>query len=114
MTFSIPWLNRPTSDDLPALEASLQRALVPVQPRAEFAGELRTAMQREARLLTPAKPSTKSLQILLISGASILGATLFILTGVRTVIAILGALGLYHQVKDQLKNPLPRPLRPAG
>lgn len=114
MTFSLPWPDRRTSENISALEARLQRVFVPVQPRAGYAGELRAALQREAHLPPPEKAFDKNFQIILIGGASILSGVLVILTGVRTMIAILGALGIYQQVKGQLKKPLPRPLRLAG
>jgi hypothetical protein len=45
--------------------------------------------------------------------AGILSGTLLILTGVRLVITVLGALGILHQVKRQAEQQQKLPLQPS-
>lgn len=85
-------------DELSGIESYLQNLLKPVTPRPKFVSGL-----GERLLQTPIPPArwvtflgyTALISAGLISGAIILA------TGVRAVLAVIGALGVAHQIKEQ-------------
>ena len=93
-------INKTKSIDLPGIEIMLKTTLKPVTPRSEFVKNLRQ------RLLDPDRLAVRIPQIntrhsLILSLAGIAGGTLFLVTGLRAVLSLIGALGVIVLLKRQ-------------
>ena len=92
---------RMSDQEITDLEMLLENYLQPVTPRADFVRQL------QKRLLDVSRPTVKIpgknyLRYGLIAGASLAGSLLVVTTGIRAVLAVLGALGIIHFVKQQV------------
>jgi hypothetical protein len=90
--------------ELVHLEDYLGHTLHPVTPRAEFVGALRDKLSRvelkaEENLL---EKEPRALHLALLGGAGILSSLLLVITGVRAVLALIGAIGALKQMRQQL------------
>ncbi|MEJ2599288.1 MAG: hypothetical protein P8Z00_13215 [Anaerolineales bacterium] len=89
------------------LERYLDRNLQPVAPRAEFVIALRdklnhVELQAEEDLL---EREPRALHLALLGGAGVLSSILMVITGVRAVLALIGAIGTLKQMRQQLAKP---------
>jgi hypothetical protein len=82
------------------LEKLLHKTLRPVNPRPEFARQLRQRLSEPA-LIIVGSPENRKTQYALLIAASLLSSTFLLLNGSRLVLAILGALGVLHYAKQQ-------------
>ena len=90
--------------ELVQLEGYLDRTLQPVVPRPEFVDALRdnlnrVELQAEEDLL---EKEPRALHLALLGGAGILSSLLLVITGVRAVIALVGAVSALKQMRQQL------------
>lgn len=98
---------RKTKAELQRLENMLGKALVPVAPRPEF----RETLQAQLRA-APATPEITRLpleqagreKMTLIGLAGIFSILMIAAAGARTIVAILGAVGLAGELSKQLKT----------
>jgi hypothetical protein len=95
------------------LERFLDRTLQPVTPRAEFVDTLRDKLSRveikaEENILDK---EPRALHIALLGGAGILSSLLLVITGVRAVVALIGAIGALKQMRQglEVKPPVTAP-----
>ncbi len=91
--------------ELVQLEGYLGHTLHPVAPRAEFVDALRDKLNRveiksEENLL---EKEPRALHLALLGGAGILSSLLLVITGVRAVITLVGAIGALKQMRQQLE-----------
>lgn len=108
-------------EDLLRLEDTLQKTLVPVSPRPEFVNDLYTQLLKAKprdisleRNLTIQDNQKRKLDYILLAIAGIISGTMIIFAGIRVVIALLGMLGILHQVNKEIKpKPENSPLQPA-
>jgi hypothetical protein len=106
------WGRKQKEQDLIAIERHLQAVLKPVKPRPEFVRDLRRQLVSQFSNLEP-DPKTDTRQLLLVSAAGFLSGTLILVLGIRTVLTLLGALGVIHQFKRQLDEKRDNPLQPS-
>jgi hypothetical protein len=99
--------------ELNNLEGYLDRAMQPVTPRAEFVDALRDKLTRveikaEDDIL---EKEPRALHMALLGGAGILSSLLLVITGVRAVVALIGAIGALKQMRQRLevKTPVTAP-----
>jgi hypothetical protein len=99
--------------ELNHLEGYLERTLQPVAPRAEFVNTLRDKLSRveiqaEEELL---ENEPRALHLALLGGAGILSSLLLVITGIRAVLALIGAIGALKQMRQRLevKPSIPTP-----
>lgn len=102
MKLNVP--NEANRMELVHLEGYLGRTLQPVTPRAEFVDALRDKLSRvdlqaEENLL---EKGPRALHLALLGGAGILSSLLLVITGIRAVIALVGAIGAIKQMRQQL------------
>jgi hypothetical protein len=91
--------------ELSDLEGYLDRTLQPVAPRAEFVDALRDKLNRveiqaEENIL---EKEPRALHYVLLGGAGILSSLLLVITGIRAVIALIGAIGALKQMRQRLE-----------
>jgi hypothetical protein len=91
--------------ELNNLEGFLDRTLQPVNPRAEFVDALRDKLTRveikaEENIL---EKEPRALHIALLGGAGVLSSLLLVITGVRAVVALIGAIGVLKQMRPRLE-----------
>lgn len=96
--------NKVDQMELDHLEGYLGHTLYPVTPRAEFVGALRDKLSRvelqaEEDIL---EKEPRALHLALLGGAGILSSMLLVITGVRAVLALIGAIGALKQMRQQL------------
>ena len=92
------------------LETYLDAALHPIKPGVEFVGELRARLV-EAPL---AKPNSALLfQYVLLAMAGLLSSMIIIITGIRAVVTILGALGLLRRNRNRVNKETVAPAHTA-
>jgi len=91
MKRTVNYRSKGSEIDFPSIETYLGSALRPIQPRATFVAGLKSKLETEA--LTR-RPGLSLLQMMLIAAIGISSSILLILTGVRAVVAVLGALSL--------------------
>jgi hypothetical protein len=77
--------------DFPSIETYLGSALRPIQPRATFVSDLRSKLETEA--LTR-RPGLSLLEFALVVVVGIFSSILLVFTGLRVLVAVLGALSL--------------------
>lgn len=106
------WGRKNKEQDLIELERHMQGVLKPVTPRPEFVRDLRRQLVSQFNNLEP-EPGTNTRQLLLVSAAGFLTGTLILALGIRTVLALLSALGVIHQFKRQLDEKRTNPLQPS-
>jgi hypothetical protein len=104
--------SRMDNQEIAELESLLDTYLQPVTPRADFVRQL------QQRLLDVSRPTVKIpgknyIKYGLIAGASLAGSLLVVTTGIRAVMAVLGALGIIHFVKQQVDEKSVSPPRLA-
>jgi len=87
--------------DFPSIETYLGMALQPIQPRATFVTGLKSKLETEA--LTK-RPGLSLSQYFIIAVIGICSSILLILTGVRAVAAVLGALSFIHLTSNQAQK----------
>jgi hypothetical protein len=92
----IPW------QDLDDLESALQSTLKPVLPRREYILELKEKLLEQAFSTPPEAYSPR--KMFLIAGAILFSSLLMIASGIRAAIAVVGAIGILHQVSRQIKD----------
>ena len=91
MKFRWPWQKHNQEDELASLDAMLKSAFQPVTPNSEFLHGLReTLIAGEQKVLGLSRRSVE--QLLLVLGA-IASGVLLIITGIRTIINLIGAFG---------------------
>ena len=97
-------------DKFKVLESKLDSVLKPVQPREGFVQDLRNQLvgKSEKQFLGL---KVRSPEFALVMAGGVLSSFVLLLTGVRAVLAILGALGIIQQVnkKIEAEAPLPSP-----
>jgi len=110
MKIKFPFTFNNKAASLSSLEARLDSALRPLQPREEFVQQLRNQLvgvpDRHKIALSPEKMRNG----LLIAGAAV-SALVVVAAGVRATITFLGALGVIQQVKKQANEASPLPAR---
>lgn len=97
--------------DLKKVEDTLQKTLVPVSPRQEFVSDLFTQLSISVQRNTSRESSItfqdnqkRKLDYILLTIAGIISSTMIIFAGIRVVIAILGMLGILHQVNKEINT----------
>lgn len=106
------WGRKHKEQELVELERRLQGVLKPIGPRPEFVRDLRRQLVSQFSSLEPeSKIGTR--QVLLVTAAGFLTGTLILALGIRTVLALLSALGVIHQFKHQLDEKRASPLQPS-
>jgi hypothetical protein len=83
---------------LPDLEDYLRSTLRPVKPRTAFVSDLRARLAKVPPAVRATPPILKY-TALAIAGA--VGGAVIVITGVRAVVTVLGALGLLVALKEQ-------------
>ncbi len=105
MKLRLPWFNRPSGEELSELETQLEAVFSPVSPRASFVQnlerQLMAAPMHPDNALTTAESSVP--KYVLIGAVSVFSGTFVLVTGIRAVIALLGAFGIWQQAR-QLKE----------
>jgi hypothetical protein len=91
--------------ELNYLERYLDRTLQPVIPRAEFVDTLRDKLNRvelqaEEDILNK---EPRALHYALLGGAGILSSLLLLITGIRAVVTLIGAIGALKQMRQHLE-----------
>ncbi len=86
--------------NLEDIEAILEGSLQQVSPRPEFVRKLRQRLIDFSRP-TVDVPKINSFQYVLLALAGIAGGALFLVTGTRAVLSLLGALGVVHYLRKQ-------------
>jgi hypothetical protein len=91
--------------ELNNMERYLDRTLQPVAPRAEFVDALRDKLNRvelqaEENIL---ENEPRALHYALLGGAGILSSLLLVITGIRAVVALIGAIGALKQMRQRLE-----------
>lgn len=91
------------------LEGYLDWALQPVSPHAEFVDALRDKLIRaeikgEEDFL---EKEPRGLHLALLGGAGVLSSLLLVITGVRAVLALIGAVGALKQMRQGLEVKAP-------
>ena len=87
------------------MEVLLASTLTPVLPNPEFIQELRIKLVGESEPKVLGLPQT-TFQTLLILTSILASSAILIFTGIRTVIAIFGSLGLFQYGKTLKEKPL--------
>lgn len=85
------------------LESLLETYLIPVKPRPEFVTQLRRRLLDSTRPRVNF-PGEKYLDYGLITLVSLAGSALVLITGIRTVLTVMSALGIIHLVKSQAEE----------
>jgi len=106
------WGRKRKEHEIVELEGHLQGFLKPVAPRPEFVRDLRRQLVSQFGSLEP-EPKIGTRQVLLVTAAGFLTGTLILALGIRTVLALLSALGVIHQFKRQLDEKRTSPLQPS-
>jgi hypothetical protein len=98
-------------DDLKKVEDTLQKTLVQVSPRQEFVSDLFPQLLKSVQRSTSREGSItfqdnqkRKLDYILLTIAGIISSTMIIFAGIRVVIAILGMLGILHQVNKEINT----------
>ena len=107
------WGKKQKEQEVAEMERRLQAVLRPVKPRPEFVRDLRLQLVNQFNSLEP-DPQMGSRQLLLVTAAGFLSGALILVLGIRTVLALLSALGVIHQVKRQLDEKRANPAQPAS
>jgi hypothetical protein len=97
MKLRLPWKNRKKESKEP-LESLLQKTLVPVSLNPEFKKNLRERLIGETEPTIIGIPQSTFQTFVVLIGILASGI-IIVFTGVRTVIAILGSLGLLQQFR---------------
>ena len=118
LRLKFPWRKQLDETAFDGLRARLQTTLVPVSPRKEFIQSIKKRLSRSYPIpnLEPslALQGNKTLQYLLLGLLTLVSGTLLLITGIRAVIALLGVLGILHQVNRQMEETqIAPPLNPA-
>jgi Flp pilus assembly protein TadB len=113
MKLQLPWSKSKKMDIVAMLEAKLEATMQPVQARAAYLQELRHELvgRPEKRFLGM---RVKSPEFILAIAGSALSVVVILVTGVRAVITLLGAMGIIQQVNKQIKDNPPSPMSPAS
>lgn len=92
--------NHTSKTNLETFEGMLEGTFQHVSPRPEFVRKLKQQLIGYPR---PSVETSKinSLEYILIALVSLAGGTLFLVTGARAVLSLLGALGVVHFLKKQ-------------
>jgi hypothetical protein len=98
--------------ELNHLEGYLERTLEPVIPRVEFVNTLRDKLNRaelhaEENIL---EKEPRALHYALLGGAGILSSLLLLITGIRAMVALMGAIGALRQMRKRLEVKTPMPV----
>jgi hypothetical protein len=96
--------------DFPSIETYLGSALRPIQPRATFVTGLKSKLETEA--LTR-RPGLSLMQFILVTVIGISSSLLLVFTGVRAVVAILGALSLLRLTSARARKKTSVTIAPA-
>ncbi len=99
-------------EDLSALEARIQSAMIPVSPRAEYVRELKRRLLVENDLEI-ASPKPQGWLSFAWTAAGLLSGTLILVLGVRAVLNLLNSRGIFQQIKSQMQPKTPAPAHPA-
>jgi hypothetical protein len=90
--------------NIATLEKSLDQVLKPILPNKEFRDELRAQLVGASTYKVLESSAEKMKSGLVIAGG-IIGSAAIVIAGVRTVIAVLGALGIIHIKKKLDETP---------
>lgn len=109
MKILLPWKNKKITleKDLKILEKRLSSTLKPVDPRPKFVRNLRYKIVGKPQQKILGLPAEKVRNGLLVAGG-VISFTVVIISGIRAIITILGALGLLQlnkQMKESSKVP---------
>ncbi|MEK6256552.1 MAG: hypothetical protein N2C13_04440 [Chloroflexota bacterium] len=106
MKIRLPWRLNTAENKFTKIETLLSATLQPVAPREDFAKQLRREMVGETKssMLKRVSPNTLRMGVIGI-GAALSGAFIMI-AGLRWLISLLGALGLF-QLQRKQKNQVP-------
>ncbi len=81
-----------TNPEIQALEARLQAALIPVQPRPEFTQELKRRLLKKEKELEVERPEPLVVQKAVWTAAGLLSGAFLLALGVRGLIALLSSI----------------------
>lgn len=88
-------------EDLSEIEDYLESMLLPVEPRPQYIDELRLRLIQPTGIDLSERVSPEMLRKLAFTGAGIASGVLVLLTAVRAVVALLGALGYLRILKEK-------------
>jgi len=91
-------------DHFGSLEANLDEALQPVEPRPEYIRRLRYQIVHQYQPVR-AEIRAERQRTAIILGAGVLGAALAVVMGVRMVVTIVAGIGLLLQLKKRTELP---------
>lgn len=98
--------------DLDQIESYLRVALTPVLPRPQFVDRLREEiLARE--FTSPFYLLPRTIRLIGIGALALISSVLLVLTGIRAIIAFLGALGLVRRLKRSIEEDSSSRLRAA-
>lgn len=102
MKFRFPW-QRKSQKEVEALELMLEELFAPVNARVDYVDDLRNRLLGvEERRIFGIK--VKSPQFIFLIIGSIASILLFIATGIRTLITLLGSLGVIRKVRKDAQE----------
>lgn len=82
------------------LENRLQSTFRPVQPRPEFVGNLRRQLSAQ-EFLSVVQPGLSPVNFIIILTLTLISTMLIVAMSVRTVAMLVGAFGLWQQIRRQ-------------
>lgn len=109
MKMKLPWQKKNKYINLSQLEKKLDDVMRPVKLRQEFVENLRNSLVGTPKQAKFALPKLESRSNLLLLGG-LLSSLMIIFTGVRAVLALLGALGLIQLNKNIEKTGKHKPV----
>lgn len=92
------WGKKNNRKDYQEIENHLESVFLPQPPRPEFVANLHQRLLHELDN-PPLDPRLDPRRLVLITAASLLGGTVLLVMGIRTVVTILAGLGLLHKIE---------------
>jgi hypothetical protein len=103
MNINLPWKKQKPDEELTSLEGLLDRTLQPVNARPEFMMSLRGKLVGGVETQT-SKINLASVQRALLILGAVVSGFFMILTGIRSILSLIGALGILRQYTQRKKE----------
>ena len=113
MKFRFPWRKKINDTANMKLEGLLKATLLPLTPRHEFVSDIRQGLVGDGEGLIFGRISPKTLRMGVLGIGAALSGALLIVTGLRWVISLLGALGLLQLSRKKKDANHSLPSQPA-
>lgn len=113
MKIRLPWRKGTAEDKFNKLEAMLAATLQPVEPRAVFSSQLRRQIVGDAKPSFLKQLSPKTLRMGVIGIGAALSGAFIMIAGLRWLLSLLAALGMFQLHRKQQNKAYINPAQPA-